>query len=152
MRTLTRSDIAAALQKGLISVEDLQSVIDGFVPKKRGTKPDLLRQARIIGVLAILTNAGVGDRRAKDIIMSAGGLSSATSFEAMLERSRANWMPLPPYEPIPKKGGIHQSITMFCRHRDYFGFHYTLEIRVSDWVGVKTRRNLSYYFRQLRRK
>lgn len=134
MRTLTRSDIAAALQKGLISVEDLQSVIDGFVPKKRGTKPDLLRQARIIGVLAILTNAGVGDRRAKDIIMSVGGLSSATSFEAMLERSRANWMPLPPYEPIPKKGGIHQSITMFCRHRDYFGFHYTLEIRRSEWI------------------
>lgn len=134
MRTLTRSDIAEALQKGLISITDLQSCIDGFVPKKRGTKPDLLRQARIIGVLEILSNADIGDRRAKDIIMSAGGLSSATSFEAMLARARSNWVPLPPYAPVKKNDGTYLSITMFCRHRDYFGYHYTLEIRRSDWI------------------
>lgn len=129
---ITKSDIAKALQSGDITREDLQSVLDGWTPKKRGPKADLIRQAQVLGVVEIMKlrkAKGV----VKDVIMGCGNLRSGSSFDGLVSRARRSWLPLPPFDPTVKNGETYQAITLICLAPGFHGRQYTVEIRINSW-------------------
>lgn len=130
MRRITRSDIAKALKAGDVTREDLQAVLDGWTEGKRGPKPQLIRQARILGVLTLLTEAGMNKRIAKDIIMSVGGLTGASAFDRLIEKARENWQTLPPFDSTADG---KRSILLICRNHTLHGQQYGVEIDLRDW-------------------
>lgn len=88
---ITKSQIARALRNGDITRQDLQEVLDGWKPKKRGRRDNLKRQAIILGVLEVLKAEGICPSKAKEILMVNIGLTNRSSFDRYLERAARNW-------------------------------------------------------------
>ena len=128
-KIVTPSDIAYTLSQGLITREEIQKVVDGWTPQRRGPKPDLITQARILALYELLLAEGKGVTRAKEILMAKRRLIKPSSFERYLARCRENWDALPPFNP----DGNNRSIMLVCKHRDHPGYARTVSTDITQW-------------------
>ncbi len=130
---MKRSDIANALDRGDISPEDLRAILDGWRPGRRGRKPNLMRQARLLAATTLLSEH-MGITKTKEVLLAAGGFTSMSAFDRMLDRSRKSWLLLPPFEPVHREDGKTElSVMLQCQHSDHYGYSVTLALIPENW-------------------
>jgi len=130
-KVITASDISYTLSQGLITREEIQKILDGWTPQKRGPKPDLITQANTLAVFELLRAEGETDRQAKNILMAKKRLIKPSSFDRFLDRCRSNWdVVFPPFDP----DGKTRSIMLICKHRDHTGYTRTVSTDISQWT------------------
>ncbi|MEW6647829.1 MAG: hypothetical protein AB1450_11560 [Pseudomonadota bacterium] len=134
-KPITYSDIAKALDRGLLTKEGLQEVIDGWKPKKRGPKEHLMHQATVLGVYELLRTETANLGIVRDAIMNADNGPSQSRYYEILDAAKKNWTPAPPFDPDNRANGErHRAIMLTCNHPNHYGYSYTVEIVLDDWL------------------
>ena len=138
MIAVNKSQVAKALTDGLITRDDLQDILNGWQPKKRGPKENLMRQASVLAVFAQLTDKHVTKRMTKtlalEIIAAKGEYYGINAMGRLIDRAKRNWFALPPYDDvIDSKGCRIRSITLVCKNPAHYGVHMGFTIKIADW-------------------
>lgn len=130
---MKRTDIVRALERGDINPDDLRDILKGWRPRQRGSKPNLMRQARLLAAIALLSGY-MGRTKAKEVLLASGGLSSMSAFDRTLVRASKNWTMAPPFDPVRREDGKTElAIMLHCQHRDHYGYHTTISLIAENW-------------------
>lgn len=130
---MKRGDIARALDRGDIGPEDLRAILDGWRPGRRGPKPNLMRQARLLAATTLLSGH-MGMTKTKEVLLATGGFTSMSAFDRLLDRARKNWTMAPPFDPVQRDDGKTElAVMLHCQHREHFGYTTTLALVLEDW-------------------
>jgi hypothetical protein len=131
-KAVTPSDIAHSLAKGFITVDDLQKIIDGWRPQKRGPKDNLITQARRLAVLQLLVETGKNESAAFDVLLAKLLLTDKKALKRQIERARKNWDVFPVFDADQESET--RAISLRCKHQEHIGYITTIGIKPKDWT------------------